>query len=106
MTRQVNQLPDETREWVVSGDSGAVNFLVFPKTGITIPVIIGIHGLQRFGRDQERGECDILPGGKCYCSKYQAEAETLWAGCGQGRYQKVIWRTLERMYALTWKEVP
>jgi hypothetical protein len=98
MKQQKHEYPDGAKEWILSGDKGAVNFLVFPvpEGGWRQPCVIGIHGLAKFGRDQHKGKCDIL--GKCYPDQTFQHADELWHSSKLGTNDQHIWIELAHWY--------
>jgi hypothetical protein len=93
------EYPDGSLEWVLSGDKGAVNFLVLPvpEGGWDRPSCIGIHSLVRTGKGR-KGNCDVLPDGKCYPSLTCSHAHELWNSSRLGKSEDTIWRELADWY--------
>lgn len=94
------ELPDGT-EWSVLGERGAVNLLVFryaiQANASMPPVIIGIHGRQKFPGGNEREKCDLLPEKNCWSR--QLSGLTLWEYSHKD--DETIWRGLEKHYEMT-----
>ena len=91
--RQQKNETEGIREWVLSGDKGAVNFLVFPLPpgGWLQPCCIGTHSLTGAKKD-----CDIL--GKCHAGFSVRHGLELWMKSRLSRDETKIWAELAQWY--------
>ena len=94
MKQQKNETEGIT-EWVLSGEKGAVNFLVFPvpEGGWLRSCCIGTHSLR--GRKED---CDVLPGGKCHQAYSERHGLELWMKSRMGNDETKIWAELAQWY--------
>jgi len=84
--------------WAVRSPAGAAEFRVITSTGT--PVAITLHSAERRGAGWCNGDCDLLPGGKCWadCS-FSAGRDLYDTWLREGRDDGVIWGTLESWHA-------
>lgn len=100
MEKTKSQSPD-TLEWILSGERGAVNFLVhLPDDKFTTPAcVIGFHGRRRIPLGSDKTvRCDILPEGRCWQDVTWQRASRLWVSSACGTKDQPIWTELEDWY--------